>query len=362
MWEEIPNLSCIFSYVDATKLLDTPIEVKKPHDNLEILKTQDTDTEDADKTEENDINHVNNSAITQVKLPDSDTKTSGSLGEDKDGSHKDNFIDTFEVSDNKDQGDFKDHKTVYSRVPRDDKDAENRSIVDGFQVKTTEENIEESQTSENSKSVPELTNLDLSAFVPSVFAEVVKTQPLEMSETVPESTDNLSEPEASSDKLSVVTLGKKIETEGDSGEINREKFESHQEHAQEVIKKGEIDRSIPVLTEAYTWETVKEPESGIEDKQKIVESVVADSKDSGNVAILERLDKVEQSHDDSRVVSETVVDESIGSSSRNSVEGNWGSVSGTFYMLLSLFGDFFLFYLILFYCFYAWVSALNCLG
>ncbi|XP_024968820.1 uncharacterized protein LOC112508352 isoform X2 [Cynara cardunculus var. scolymus] len=374
----------------ATKLLDSPIEVSKADDNLEVFKTPDTHTKDADETEENDINTVCNSVDTQIKLLDSDMKPSDPLIEDRDGSCKDKLMDLveisntvemkpdsanamdvssknvviFEVSD-KDQeepvvyvlsvpsdiplvdhsetliDDFKDHETIYSNVPM---------VLDHdtFEVKTEEHKIQESQASETGEFsidesiVSEHPNTG-SILVPTDVTEEVKeseTKPLEMSKTVPEAK---------------VSLGERTETA--SKEINQEKLEFDHEHAPEVVKNTEIDHGDPVLTEedpaserpseAYTQEFVKEPESGFEAEQKIMGSVGVDSKESGNLGISQRSEKLmpekeEQWPTASGIVSGTLVDEddgklmtnqdsvvdaSVGSSSRNSLEGNWGSVS-----------------------------------
>lgn len=377
--------------LDTTKLLDSPIELKEFDDNSELFETPDgTHTKDGDKTEENDINMKHHSAKTQVKLPDSDIKPSLPLVEDRDGSHEDEVVDLVEPSntvqtkpnsDSKNQGeeakyvvsilndmpladdaetlltDFKDHKTVYSDIPHGKKDLKVRYMVDSFEVKTAEVNIDESQASENGESsmksaVSENTNFtDFSDFVPTVGivdAKIAKTQPLEMSKSCFKFTENLSEAKVSHDKHSVVTLDEGMDKEGYKEEIDGGKFESDNERAQKVIKRAEIDHSVPVFNDAYTQEIVKEHQNGIEARQNIVDSLVADdSKDSGNVGISDSseevvLDKAEESCDASWVVSEGVVDEgdgklinskhfgvdaSIDSSSRNSVEGNWGSVS-----------------------------------
>ncbi|GKC55732.1 uncharacterized mitochondrial protein-like protein [Tanacetum coccineum] len=342
--------------LDDTKLLGSSL-ARKVDNNLDVTGTPDTH-------------------IKEDKPADSDTKPLVPLVEDRNGSHKDRAIDTVEPSKTEqvsanvtDQGeedvyvlsvpsdiplvekaetlldDFKDHKSIHSRVPLSldldgDKDVEHRSMVDTFEVKTAKEITQESQISESCESsiesaVSEHTNTGFSAFVPAlVIDEVPEIQPLETSEIVTESKDDLSEAEVSLDKHSVATLSE-----------TKDKFEL--EHAPEVIKKREIDNSVPVLTETYTQEIVKEPQSGIESDQKIGESVVTDLKDGRKVEISERsekliLEKSEESHNASGVVSETVVNEgdaklmssqdcgvdaSVGSSSRNSLEGNWGSVS-----------------------------------
>ncbi|KAI3746969.1 hypothetical protein L6452_09411 [Arctium lappa] len=390
----------------ATKLLDSPIEVGKADDNLEVFETPDFYTKDADETEENDINTVHSSSDSQIKLLDSDMKPSDPLVEDGDGFAEDKLIDlvecsnsvnmkpdsantmdvtskkvdSFEASD-KDQeeqvvyvlsvpsdiplvdhsetliDDFTDHKTFYSNVPM---------ILDHdtFEVKTAPVKIQESQASESGKSsidesaVCENTNTGSATLVPTDVIEevrVAETKPLEMSKTVPESKDNLIEAKVSVDKRFVATLDERTETA--SKEINEEKLEFDHEHAPEMVKESEIDDSDPVLTkedpaserlsEAYTQEIVKEPESGFEAEQKIVGSVEVDSKESGNLGISQRSEKLMADKDEQRptasgFVSGTLVDEgdgklltnqdsvvdaSVGSSSRNSLEGNWGSVS-----------------------------------
>ncbi|KAI3794898.1 hypothetical protein L1987_37539 [Smallanthus sonchifolius] len=207
------------------------------------------------------------------------------LVKDTDGSHKDKIIDQMELSDNKDQGedvytlsvpndiplvdkaetlieDFKDHKTMYSNVSRADKQTD---MLDIFEVKTVQQNVHESQTSD-------------SAFVPTVVIEeskVAKTRPLEISKTVPESADNLSEAEASRDKHLVETLGQRMPAE---------------------IKAAEVDHS-----------------------------VVSDSKDSVKVGTSETV--VNEGGGKLLTGQDCGVDASFDSSSRNSLEGNWGSVS-----------------------------------
>ncbi|KVI08289.1 Zinc finger, C2H2, partial [Cynara cardunculus var. scolymus] len=331
----------------ATKLLDSPIEVSKADDNLEVFKTPDTHTKDADETEENDINTVCNSVDTQIKLLDSDMKPSDPLIEDRDGSCKDKLMDLveisntvemkpdsanamdvssknvviFEVSD-KDQeepvvyvlsvpsdiplvdhsetliDDFKDHETIYSNVPM---------VLDHdtFEVKTEEHKIQESQASETGEFsidesiVSEHPNTG-SILVPTDVTEEVKeseTKPLEMSKTVPEAK---------------VSLGERTETA--SKEINQEKLEFDHEHAPEVVKNTEIDHGDPVLTEedpaserpseAYTQEFVKEPESGFEAEQKIMGSVGVDSKEMLSTASVD----VENAHSIGK--SEIVADKS----------------------------------------------------
>nr|XP_043632677.1 uncharacterized protein LOC122603896 [Erigeron canadensis] len=380
---------------DPIKLLDSSIEVHEVDDNFEVSETTHAHTKDADKTEEHLPNTLHNSADTQVKLPDSVTKPTVLLVEDKDVSHNDKSVDlveppntvqtktdsaeavygdTVEVSDNKDKeeavyvlsvpsdiplvdraetmiNDFKDPKTIYSNVPHDGRDAKIISMVDSFNVKTAEVNIQESEASDNGESsmksaLSEPRDTDFSASDPPVIEETkaAETQHLEMSKTVLQSTNNISEAEISHDKHSVVTLGEKMELEGDSEETNREMFETDHIHTQEVIKNT---GSVPVLTEAYTQEIVKEHQIGIEAKQNIVESVVADSEDRNKLGMPESsekliLEKAEESRDASGVVSEALVDErdgklmtsqdfcvdaSVDSSSRNSLEGNWGSVS-----------------------------------
>ncbi|KAJ9541632.1 hypothetical protein OSB04_028138 [Centaurea solstitialis] len=332
----------------ASKLLDSP---------LEVFKTPDLDTKNADETEENDINNL---VDTQIKSLDP-------LVEDRDGFIKDKLIDLVERSNsvemrpdsanamdvssfNKDQveyvlsvpsdiplvdhsealiDDFKDHKTIYSKVPMvlDD---------DTFELKTTEVKIQESQSSEDAheSAVSEHANTNSSILVPRDVIEEVKeseTTPLEMGKTVAESTDDLIEAE--------VSVGETAETA--SKEINEEKVEFDHERAPEVVKDTGIDDSDPVLTkedlaserlsEAYTREIIKEPERGFEAEQKMVGSVGVDSKERGDLGVSQRSEKVEaekdeQWHSPSGFVSGTPVD-SVGSSSRNSLEGNWGSVS-----------------------------------
>lgn len=365
--------------LDDTKLLDSLTEARNVDHNLEVSGTPDNHLKE-DKPAENDINALPHLADSKIMLPESDTN-SVPLVEDRNGSHKDKAIDigeplnTVQTEQDSakviDQGeeavyvlsvphdiplvenaepllnDFKDHKSIHSSAPLcldldGGKDVERRSMVDTFEVKTTKEIIQESQTSENGESsiesaVSEHTNTGFSASLPAVVideAKVPETRPLETSEIDTESKDSLSEAEVSLDKHSVATLSE-----------TKENFEH--EHAPEVITNAEVDNSVPVLTETYTQEILKEPQSGSESDQKIGESVVTDIKDGGKVEIPERsekliLEKSEESHNASGVVSETVVNEgdaklmssqdcgvdaSVGSSSRNSLEGNWGSVS-----------------------------------
>ncbi|KAL4578395.1 hypothetical protein LXL04_014518 [Taraxacum kok-saghyz] len=170
-------------FFDTTKLLYSPIQLIKGDDNHEIFQTPDT--------------------------------------EDRNGSHKDRLVDDVASSktDNKDQEEEAEYVlSVPSDIPlvdqaetllqdfKDHKNAEDLSSEDTFEVKITEDKIEESQTCKN------------------------------------------------------------------------------------------VDNGDPVLTEEYSREIEKEPEIVIEFQQKIVESVGGDSKESG-------------------------------SSSRNSLDANWGSVS-----------------------------------
>nr|GEV39995.1 uncharacterized mitochondrial protein AtMg00810-like [Tanacetum cinerariifolium] len=356
--------------LDDTKLLGSSV-ARKVDNYLDISGTPDTHIKE-DKPAENDTTDLPHLGDSKIMLPDSDTKPSVPLVEDRNGSHKDRAMEplkTEQVSVNvTDQGeeavyvlsvpsdiplvenaetlldDFKDHKSIHSSVPLSldldgDKDLEHRSMVDTFEVKTAKEITQESQISESCESsiesaVSKHTNTGFYASVPALVideAKVPETQPLEASG---ESKDNLSEAEVSLDKHSVATLSE-----------TKDKFEL--EHAPEVIKKTEIDNSVPVVTETYTQEIVKEPQSGTECDQKIGESVVTNLEDGRKVEISEKSEKLireksEESHNASGVVSETVVNEndaklmssqdcgvdaSVGSSSRNSLEGNWGSVS-----------------------------------
>ncbi|KAD7478102.1 hypothetical protein E3N88_01238 [Mikania micrantha] len=116
-----------------------------------------SDAKKMDKIEDHDLN------TSQIKFPDCNSKLSVPLVKDTDGSCKDKVVDQMsEVSGNKDQEedvhelsvasdiplvdkaetlieDFKDHKTMHSR---------NKSVVDIFVVKTVQEHVHESQTSE----------------------------------------------------------------------------------------------------------------------------------------------------------------------------------------------------------------------
>ncbi|KAL8246340.1 hypothetical protein R6Q59_007556 [Mikania micrantha] len=116
-----------------------------------------SDAKKMDKIEDHDLN------TSQIKFPDCNSKHSVPLVKDTDGSCKDKVVDQMsEVSGNKDQEedvhelsvasdiplvdkaetlieDFKDHKTMHSR---------NKSVVDIFVVKTVQEHVHESQTSE----------------------------------------------------------------------------------------------------------------------------------------------------------------------------------------------------------------------
>ncbi|XP_071709366.1 uncharacterized protein [Rutidosis leptorrhynchoides] len=329
-------------FLGTTKLLDSPLDTMEVDTNSELFETPDgTHLKDEDKTEENDVNIVEPFNTVGTKL-DSDHTDQGeedvyvlSVSSDIP------LVDDAETLLN----DFKDHKTVYSIVPHGEQDVEKVSKVDSFEIKSSEAKIEESQTSENAESsmksaVAENSNLkDLSDIVPTVVTEdakVAETQPREMIKTDLKSTDKVTE---------VVSDNKRMDTDSDH------------EQVQEVIKKAEIDDSVLVLDEFHSQENVKEHENVDEVKQNIVDSLVGDDrKDSDKIGNLKSsenvvLEKAEESCDASGVVSESVVDEgdgklltsqrfgvdaSIDSGSRNSLEGNWGSVSGTIYISLVL--------------------------
>lgn len=211
----------------------------------------------------------------QIKSPDSDTKHS--VVEDSDGSHqterKDEEEDLFVLN-------------VPSDIPLVDK-AE--SLLEDFKDhKVMHTNVLSDGKHGESRSVADVFEVK-PVQEPVHESQTSKHEHSSSVATVSESADNLSEAESSGDKTRVMTFGELMEAE---------------------IKRAEMGQSVPVLTNGQT--------------------AVFVSKDSVKVGTSEGSSK-------SLTGQDYGVEASFGSSSRNSLEGNWGSVSGKFLHFVSVF-------------------------